>query len=818
MKVVIVGGVAGGASAAARLRRLDEHAEILMFEKGEYVSYANCGLPYYIGGVIEEEEKLLVQTPESFRNRHRIDVRLKSEVAKIDREKKTVEVRELETGRTYTETYDKLILSPGAEPVRPKLEGIDRPGIFTIRSIPDTQRIKDFVEEQKPERAVVVGAGFVGLEVAENLRERGVFVTVVELADHVIGPLDFDMAAIVHGHLREKNVELYLKDSVISFSGENRITVNLGSGRRLEADMVVLGIGVRPETKIAKEAGLALGPTGGILVDEQMRTSDENIYAVGDAVEIRDFVNGGPALVPLAGPASKQARIAADNICGRPEEFSGTQGTAIVKVFDLTVALTGNNERTLLKNGAAFEKSFTHSASHAGYYPGAIPMSVKLLFSKADGRIFGAQIVGYEGVDKRIDVLATAIRKGMTVYDLKELELAYAPPYSSAKDPVNIAGYVATNILTEDMKIFHWHDIEGIDPARSVILDVRTRPEYELGTVPGALNITLDELRPRLGEIPKDKDVYVLCEVGLRGYLACRVLMQSGYRSVRNLSGGYRTYIVAARKNQSNEDVYETSLRNNEVPGSGCGEEPCIGNITLRVNACGLQCPGPLLKVYKAVEGLKSGEILEIRATDPGFQTDVRVWCERTGNRLLSLEYKDGAFVAIIQKASAPPVKKSSTGEDDKTLILFSGDLDKAIATFIIANGAAALGRKVTIFFTFWGLNVIRKPEKARLKKDFLSRMFGAMMPRGAGKLSLSRMNMAGAGPRMIRYLMKKKRVDSIESLIEQARSNGVRLVACNMSMDLMGIDISELIDGVEQGGVATFLGAAEESDMSLFI
>jgi NADPH-dependent 2,4-dienoyl-CoA reductase/sulfur reductase-like enzyme/peroxiredoxin family protein/rhodanese-related sulfurtransferase/TusA-related sulfurtransferase len=729
-----------------------------------------------------------------------------------------VEVRELETGRTYTETYDKLILSPGAEPVRPKLEGIDRPGIFTIRSIPDTQRIKDFVEEQKPERAVVVGAGFVGLEVAENLRERGVFVTVVELADHVIGPLDFDMAAIVHGHLREKNVELYLKDSVISFSGENRITVNLGSGRRLEADMVVLGIGVRPETKIAKEAGLALGPTGGILVDEQMRTSDENIYAVGDAVEIRDFVNGGPALVPLAGPASKQARIAADNICGRPEEFSGTQGTAIVKVFDLTVALTGNNERPLLKNGAAFEKSFTHSASHAGYYPGAIPMSVKLLFSKADGRIFGAQIVGYEGVDKRIDVLATAIRKGMTVYDLKELELAYAPPYSSAKDPVNIAGYVATNILTEDMKIFHWHDIEGIDPARSVILDVRTRPEYELGTVPGALNITLDELRPRLGEIPKDKDVYVLCEVGLRGYLACRVLMQSGYRSVRNLSGGYRTYIVAARKNQSNEDVYETSLRNNEVPGSGCGEEPCIGNITLRVIACGLQCPGPLLKVYKAVEGLKSGEILEIRATDPGFQTDVRVWCERTGNRLLSLEYKDGAFVAIIQKASAPPVKKSSTGEDDKTLILFSGDLDKAIATFIIANGAAALGRKVTIFFTFWGLNVIRKPEKARLKKDFLSRMFGAMMPRGAGKLSLSRMNMAGAGPRMIRYLMKKKRVDSIESLIEQARSNGVRLVACNMSMDLMGIDISELIDGVEQGGVATFLGAAEESDMSLFI
>lgn len=556
-KVVIVGGVAGGASAAARLRRLDEDAEIIMFERGDYISFANCGLPYYIGEVIKKKDKLIVQTPHQMKDRFNIDVRVKSEVTKIFPEEKKVEVYDMASGKTYTESYDKLILSPGAKPVKPPLPGIDSPRIFTIRNIPDTYRIKEFVDENKPKRALVVGAGFIGLEIAENLYERGVKVTIVELADHVIGSIDYDMAAIVHQHLKSKNVEFYLKDAVKSFEHtENCIIAELTSGRKLKTDMVVVGIGVRPETKLAMEAGLRLGPTGGIYVDENMLTSDPDIYAVGDVVEVKDFISGNPALIPLAGPANKQGRIAADNICGRNVKYSGTQGTSIVKVFDITVASTGNTEKMLKKSGANYEKSFTHSPSHAGYYPGAIPMSIKLLFDKKDGKILGAQIVGYEGVDKRIDVIATAIRAKMTVFDLEELELAYAPPYSSAKDPVNIAGYTASNILKNDCSIFHWHDVASIDMSKSVLLDVRTPAEYNLGTIDGAVNIPLDELRNRLDEVPMDKDIYIFCQAGLRGYIAYRILIQKGFKNVKNLSGGYKTYQLAVQK-QPNEDIYE---------------------------------------------------------------------------------------------------------------------------------------------------------------------------------------------------------------------------------------------------------------------
>ncbi len=557
LKVVIVGGVAGGASAAARLRRLDENAEIIMFERGEYISFANCGLPYYIGGVIKSKGRLIVQTPESMKERFNIDVRVRSEVTRIFPDEKKVEVYDRDSGKIYTESYDKLILAPGAEPVKPPIPGIDLPGIFTIRSISDTYRIKEFVDKNMPRRALVVGAGFIGLEAAENLYNRGIRVAVVEMADHVIPSLDYDMAALVHQHMKSKKIGLYLKDAVKSFyRAGNNIVAELVSGRRLEADMVVLGVGVRPETNLAVQAGIKLGPTGGIAVDENMRTSDPDIYAVGDAVEVQDFVSGKPALIPLAGPANKQGRIAADNICGRNEKYTGTQGTSIVKVFDITAASTGNNEKVLKKNGIDYEKSFTHSPSHAGYYPGATPMTFKLLFGKKDGKILGAQIVGYEGVDKRIDVLATAIRAGMTVFDLEKLELAYAPPYSSAKDPVNIAGYTASNILKDDCRIFHWHDVGSIDPSRSVLIDVRTPEEFSLGTIEGAVNIPLDELRDRIGEIPADKDIYIFCQAGLRGYLAYRILVQKGFKNVKNLSGGYKTYMLAVQK-QSNEDIYE---------------------------------------------------------------------------------------------------------------------------------------------------------------------------------------------------------------------------------------------------------------------
>ncbi|MCX8129052.1 MAG: FAD-dependent oxidoreductase [Clostridia bacterium] len=820
LKVLIVGGVAGGASAAARLRRINEDAEIIMFEKGEYISFANCGLPYYIGEVISEKDKLVVQTPEKMRERFSIDVRVNSEVTKIDAEKKLVEVFDSVEKRTYTENYDKLILSPGAEPVRPNLPGVDCPRVFTLRNIPDTYRIKDFVDMAKPKHAVVVGAGFIGLEVAENLHMRGVQVTVVELADHVIGPLDYEMAAIVHQHMKSKNVELYLKDAVKAFRHANSYTeVDLASGKTIKTDMVVLGIGVKPETRLASDAGLTVGKTGGILVDEYMKTSDPDIYAVGDAVEVKDFVSGGAALIPLAGPANKQGRIAANNICGFEERFNGTQGTSIVKVFDITVAISGNNERILAKNGIDYEKSFTHSASHAGYYPGAIPMSIKLLFAKKDGKILGAQIVGYEGVDKRIDIIATAIRAGMTVYDLEQLELAYAPPYSSAKDPVNIAGFTASNILKHDCRVFHWNQVDSIDRNNAVLLDVRTPMEYNLGTIEGSVNVPLDELRQRMDEIPRDKDIYIFCQVGLRGYLAYRVLAQKGYDRINNLSGGYKTYHLAVQK-QSNEDIYKYDkiTKDDEIRPVDCTGGDCRADADIKVDACGLQCPGPIMQVFSTIKSMNCGEILQVRATDPAFQEDIKTWCDRTGNKLLGVKYENNAFCAMIKKEKQETVAAAGVKKHDKTILVFSNDLDKAIASFIIANGAAAMGRDVTMFFTFWGLNILRKSDNVRVKKDLFGKMFGFMMPRGSRKLSLSKMNMGGIGAGMIRFLMRRKNVSSLEELIYQAKANGVRFMACNMSMDIMGIKKEELMDEVEIGGVASFLGAMEDSDMGLFI
>lgn len=652
IKVVIIGGVAGGASAAARLRRLDENAEIILLEKGEHISFANCGLPYYIGEVIKEKDKLLVQTPEKMRERFRIDVRVNSEAIKIDAQNKTVSILNKAENKVYMEAYDKLVLSPGAEPVRPRLAGIDSKRIFTLRNIPDTYRIKDYVDKMNPKRAVVVGAGFIGLEVAENLHLRGVKVTVVELADHVIGPLDYDMAALVHQHMKAKEVEFYLKDAVESFEDDDAcIGIKLSSGRTLKADMVIMGIGVKPEARLAAEAGLTIGKTGGIFVNQYLQTSNEDIYAVGDAIEVKDFVSGNQVLIPLAGPANKQGRIAANNICGMNEKFEGTQGTSIVKIFDISVAVTGNNERILKRNGIEYEKSFTHSASHAGYYPGAIPMSIKLLFKKDDGKLLGAQIVGYEGVDKRMDVLSTAMRAGMTVYDLEKLELSYAPPYSSAKDPVNIAGFAASNILKKDCSIFHWDEVGSIDSSKSLLVDVRAPEEFDLGTIKGAVNIPLDEIRDRLSELSRDKEILIFCQVGLRGYLACRILMQKGYSNVKNLSGGYKTYQMAVQK-QSNEDIYEYDkiMKNDDIKPVDSSDATCAADVRIQLDACGLQCPGPIMKVYEAIKSMNYNEVLEVKATDPAFQEDIRTWCRSTGNKLLGVGFENNSFTANIRK------------------------------------------------------------------------------------------------------------------------------------------------------------------------
>lgn len=827
MKIVIVGGVAGGATTAARLRRNDETAEILMLERGGYVSYANCGLPYYIGGVIPEREKLFVQTPELFERNFNIRVRINSEVTAVDRAAKTVTVSDHATGRVYTESYDKLVLSPGAEPVKPPIPGIGEEGIFTLRSVPDTDRIKEYLDSRKPRRAVIVGAGFIGLEMAENLHHRGLKVTIVEMAQQVMNVVDYDIAAEVHQHLKTKNVEFYLNDGVSSFArAEDRLTLTLKSGKKIDTDLVILSIGVRPDTKLAKEAGIETGVTGGIVVNEYMQTSHPDIYAVGDAIEFPSPITGKPTITYLAGPANRQGRIAADNIIyGNKIKYPGAIATAIAKVFDLTVASTGLPEKVLKSLGLPYQAVNTHSSSHAGYYPGATGLSIKTVFHPETGVLYGAQIVGYEGVDKRIDMMAAVLRRGGTVYDLTEIEHAYAPPYSSAKDPVSIAGYVAENIIAGRSRHLQWHKLLEMDTGSHFLLDVRTREEYALGTIEGAVNIPHYEIRGRLAEIPKDSPVVIFCAVGLRGYLAERVLRQNGWTDVCNLSGGYKTFQLSTQK-QSNEDIFEYDFIGKDGGIYQADPEGAFGTSATSaapvkittLDATGLQCPGPIMKLKTAMEKIAVGErILEI-ASDPGFARDVKSWCAMTGNRLLGVEEEGGRVRAIIEKEEKRTHKVPDSAGEEATLIVFSNDMDKALASFVIANGAASAGKAVTMFFTFWGLSVIKKPEKVSVRKDFMGSMFGFMLPKNSRRLSLSRMNFGGMGPKMMRFRMKRKNVDSVESMMDSAIKSGVRLIACQMSMDVMGVKAEELMEGVEIGGVATYLERASRSQVNLFI
>ena len=561
MKVVIIGGVAGGATAAARLRRLDEQAEIIILERSGYISYANCGLPYYIGGEITDREALTLQTPASFWARFRIEVRVHNEVTAIHPERKNVTVRRLDDGVVYEEAYDKLILSPGAKPVRPALPGINDSRIFTLRNVEDTFAIHAFIEQNAPRRAVVAGGGFIGLEMAENLTQQGIETTIVERMEQVMAPLDSDMACSVHAYLREKGVNLRLGETVAGFtSNEAGLRVRLESGDSVSADFVILALGVAPDTALARAAGLALGVRGSIAVNDRMQTSDQDIYAVGDAVESVHFVSGEKTLAALAGPANKQGRIAADQICGRESRYHGVQGSSVLKLFDMTVAATGLNEAAARAAGIAFDKTVTFSASHATYYPGATNMTVKTLFSPETGRLLGAQIVGFEGVDKRIDVLAASVRMGMTGEALTELELSYAPPYSSAKDPVNMAGYVIENVRSGLVRQYHWHDVEALPRDGSVILlDTRTPAEYGRGHIEGAVNLPLDELRERLPELERGKPIYVNCHSGLRSYLACRILMQNGFECY-NLSGGYRFYQIVIHEREDHRPAYPCGL------------------------------------------------------------------------------------------------------------------------------------------------------------------------------------------------------------------------------------------------------------------
>lgn len=812
MKHVIIGGVAGGATAAARIRRADESAEIVLLEKGKYISYANCGLPYYIGGTIADRQKLFVQTPASFGGRFNIDVRVENEVVTIDPAAKNVTVRRSD-GSTYTESYDKLLLSPGASPVRPPLKGIDSEGIFTLRNVADTDIIKEYLTVHKVRRAAVIGAGFIGLEMAENLRHAGAEVTIIEMADQVMAPVDYSIAAHVHAHLADKGVRLLLKQCVESFERtDGALTIRLQSGLTVETDMAVLSIGVRPDTALAKASGLKIGETGGIWVDSHLQTSAADIYAVGDAIEFPHPLTGKPYLNFLAAPANRQGRLVADNmVFGNTFEYEGAVGTSIAKVFDLTVASTGLAAKKLRAAGTPFAESTTHSSSHAGYYPDALPLTVKLVFDPHSGKLFGAQAVGYDGVDKRIDQIALLIKLGGTVFDLTRLEHSYAPPFSSAKDPIAIAGYAASNIVSGAMKVISWRDMVAADPEKVLLLDVRTRDEFAFGSIAGAVNIPLDELRGRTGELPKDKPIYIFCAVGLRGYLAERILEGRGFDNIRNLSGGYKTYALATA-------LIEDKKPNNSTENNNSDMETEIKK-TVKIDACGLQCPGPIMKVKQAVDTLSDGERVEITATDAGFARDAQAWCNSTGNILIANTSDKGKYTVVIEKG-APKACKTVTSCDGKakTFIMFSDDLDKALATFVLANGAAATGHKVTIFFTFWGLNVIKKTRKPKVKKDIFGRMFGMMLPSDSLKLHLSKMSMLGIGDKMMRHIMKVKGIESLESLRASAIASGVEFIACQMSMDVMGVKAEELLDNVTVGGVATYMDRAEQGNVNLFI
>jgi len=823
-RIIIVGGVAGGASFAARMRRLDESAEIIMFERGEFISFANCGLPYYIGGEIKERSRLILQTPETFKAVQNVDVRIRSEVISIQPDRKAVIYKD--ASGTHEMNYDSLVLAPGATPLRPNIPGIDSKKVFTLRSIPDMDKIKAEVSKDSIKRIVVVGGGFIGLEVAENMRHIKKEVTLVEFADQVFAPADKDMSMYAERELLLNGVTVITSAGASEFIEKgDSLTVTLTTGQIIDCDLVVFAAGVQPDTGFLKGSGIGLSDRGAIIVNDQMQTSVEHIYAVGDAVQVTDFVTNAKVSIPLAGPANRQGRIAADAINGANSSYKKTQGTSICKIFNLTAATTGINEKTAKRMGISYLKTYGHYYDHAGYYPGATMMSIKTLFSPEDGKILGAQIMGQDGVARRIDVLAVAIRQGMTVYDLIDLELAYAPPFGNAKDPVNMIGFTAENILTGKVRQIFTEELDtSYNPQTMQLLDVRTEEEQIVGYLDGSILIPHSELRRRIGELDKSKEYVVYCGVAQRGYVAARILELNGFK-VRNLAGGFNTYTMTNLNN-------ENSLK--RIPGEICGGGVCVrpeGSpsieehrsapndvaAVLDIDACGLQCPGPILKLRDGMNQVKNGEVIKVSSNDPGFVHDIPAWCRNTGNTLLSVRSEGRIHIASVKKGTTDG-NVVTVSSKKKTMVVFSNDFDKMMATFIIANGAASMGDEIVLFFTFWGLNMLRKDSKVNVQKNLVEKMFGFMMPRGSTKTVLSKLNMGGMGTKMMQGIMKKKNIMSLEELIDQAKKHGVRLVACAMSMDLMGIKPEELIDGIEIGGVGMYLGEASDSSYNLFI
>lgn len=831
MKLVVIGGVAAGMSTAARARRLDESAEIVVLERSHHVSFANCGLPYHIGGVIKERERLLLQTPDSLRESLNLDVRTSHEVLAIDALRKVLTVKNLISGQEYEESYDKLAYCPGAEAMRPPIAGLDLPGVHTLRRIGDMDAIKALVTRKLDEqiegkrknvRAVVVGAGYIGLEMAENLAHIGVIVSVVELADQILPPLDKDMSIAAENHLRGHGISLFLSTSAAAISEKGgALLVELNSGQMLEADVVIMSAGVRPAVALAKAAGIELAEHGGVKVNAHMQTNIADIYAAGDAVETPHTVLPGAYLAPLAGPANRQGRVAAENICGRSTSYTSTQGTSIVKIFEMVAGGTGATEKQLIKAGIEYRKIHIHPSGHAGYYPGTSTMHIKLLFNN-DGVILGAQACGFDGVDKRLDVLATALRSGMTVYELQDVELSYAPPFGSAKDPINMAGFVAANLLMGDIDL--WYAEEH--PAQTVeckIVDVRTQDEFDIWHIPGAVNLPLASLRVAVESWDKTEKVRLYCGVGFRSYLAYRILIQSGFDDVKTLSGGSTTFRYHHQVTGETEAFPSPVLNYAETESLAKRSTPSTG-VVIDLDCTGLACPGPIMKLSENVKKLNVGDEITIHVSDPGFAIDGPAWTKRNGHELISLVPEGPGFAATIRKGGAGALVSAAnaaavqTGPAKTSFVVFSGDLDKLIAAFIIANGALAMGEEVSMFFTFWGLNALRKKNPPKRQKKAMEKMFGAMMPAGADSLKLSQMHMAGAGTAMIKGVMKKHNVATLPELMKAAQGGGARIIACTMTMDLLGIADTDLIEGVEYGGVASFLGEASESHTTLFI
>ena len=791
MRTVIIGGGACGASAAARIRRLDESAEIIVLEKTGEISIANCGLPYYTSGVINDREKMLVSSPEKFREWFNINVKLNTEVININPDEKFVETADGEKIN-----YDKLVLAQGAKPFVPPIEGIPEEKVFTVRTLFDADNIKSYIKEKGVRKAIVIGGGFIGVEMAENLNEMGLETTLIEQQNQILAPVDYEIAAFLHNEMRDRGIELVLSDGVKKFN-DNKVILN--SSREIEFDIIIMAIGVRPEITLAKNAGLETAR--GIIVNENLQTSNPDIYAGGDGVEIKDFVTGEDTLIPLAGPANRQGRIIADNICGIESAYKNSQGTSVLKVFDLTAASVGNNEKQLKSKNIPYWKTFVFSKDHAGYYPGAVEVLYKLLFSP-DGKILGAQGVGLDGVEKRIDVISSIMRNGGKIQELLDSELCYAPPYSSAKDAVNILGMNADNILRGLLKPAYFEDLEN-----SYLIDVRQKEIFEISTIEGAVNIPIAQLRNRINEVPRDKKVILFCNTGYTSYNASRILIQNGFNNVYSLCGGISLYKELVKDKKGILTMPQKVATHAAVSNSAD---------VIKVDASGLQCPGPIMKVASKIAELNEGSIIEVTSTDRGFKSDIGAWCKTTGNSLLDLKTEKKVITAVIRKDGKPAVIEKSSG-NGQTIVVFSNDLDKALAALIIANGAKAAGKDVTLFFTFWGLNILRKPQ-SRVKKGIIDKMFGLMMPKGTEKLTLSKMNMLGAGSLMMKWVMKQKNVSTLNELLTQAREAGIKFIACNMSMDVMGIKPEELIDGVEIGGVAKYIEESSYSNSNLFI